>query len=651
MPDNTIDLTLKVTDDGSVTIDKFNQKINTLETNATAAGGTPGGGGIGGLTAELGGMINPTTIAIGAIIGLGVAAKEFIAQAAEAEQIEKRMAFQIQQVGYSFKDVQPYIDSFADSILKTTRFSDEAAREGLGRMMEYTGDLEKATKGVQLAMDMATQTGKGYDEMIVLVGMAMNGNVERLGRWVPELKNLDDTLGKNASAAEKAAYAMKLLNEKFGGAAQNDLETYSGKLAQLKNEWGEVKEKIGTSLLPLAKDTVFIMGWWLDRYNALFKSAALEESKAFDAAAALKGIQGQRKEDPMAKAGREAGYKAMIKAAEDAYKIEQEYAKKRAQLRGNEYELLEIEKAEELEKVRKAKGDEYYVWEYYDLKKIELDKKTAAQLQAVWLEYYEKQKSDQDKAIGVANLYGVPTTASMTMDFKQFEKDWGEALKGPLTKGELDEIQKAIIANAQAFKEYFSVGGKDWADKANDAFKKTVEKIEDMRKEADIAAGTQYRLAFDDSEVVRAMDELESIHEWLKYICDENKWQIKIKFTGEGSEELPISEKIASIQKELDGISGDQNVTLKFSRQGAQAEGGGGRSGGAGSAATRQGGAVNISPTFNVKVEGPTSGKDLAEYLDKKLAEMWEKNQSSLRRTMTSKQAGTWFKLDPFKFE
>jgi len=96
-------------------------------------------------------------------------------------------------------------------------------------MMQYTNDLGKATNGVQLAMDIATQTGKGYEEMITLVGMAMNGNVERLGRWIPELRNLEDKLGKNATAAEKAEYAMKLLNEKFGGAAQKDLETYAGK--------------------------------------------------------------------------------------------------------------------------------------------------------------------------------------------------------------------------------------------------------------------------------------------------------------------------------------------------------------------------------------------------------------------------------------
>jgi len=120
--DNTIDLTLRVTDDGSVTIDQFNQKIKTIDNNAQGAAG-----GLGNMGLKVTDFINPTTVATAAVTGLAMAAKEFVEIAAEAEQIESRMAFQIEQVGYSYRDAQPYIDQFANSILQTTRFSDEAA--------------------------------------------------------------------------------------------------------------------------------------------------------------------------------------------------------------------------------------------------------------------------------------------------------------------------------------------------------------------------------------------------------------------------------------------------------------------------------------------------------------------------------------------
>ncbi len=59
-----------------------------------------------------------------------------------------------------------------------------------------------------------------------------------------------------------------------------------------------------------------------------------------------------------------------------------------------------------------------------------------------------------------------------------------------------------------------------------------------MRKEADIVAGTQYRMAFDDAEVVRTVTELEDTYEWLKFICEQNKWEVKVKFITEGGEEI-----------------------------------------------------------------------------------------------------------------
>jgi hypothetical protein len=411
-------------------------------------------------------------------------------------------------------------------------------------------------------MDISTQTGRGYEEVITLVGMAMSGNVERLGRWVPELRNLENVLGKNATAAEKADYAMRILNEKFGGASQKDLETYAGKVAHLKNQLGEIGENIGRALLPTAEKALFVVGWWAERYASLFTTAAVEESKALTAAESLSKIRAQTKEDPLAKAGRAKAYEEMIKAAEDAYKIEQEYAKKRAQLRGNEYALLDMERDAELEKVRKAKGDEYYVWEFYDEKKIELDKKTANQLQTIWLEYYEKQKTIQDQGVNVAQKYGVETTAGLSLEFKKLEKDWEQALKGPFTEAELNEIQRAILARAEEMRTQYGGEGEDRnrLNQVEEAFKRTAERISDMRREADIIAGTGYRVQFDDAAVVQTVDELEAVTQWLKYICEERKWEVKLKLIPEGFENVQ-----ALINQTIGGGGGGGGMTTSAS--------------------------------------------------------------------------------------
>jgi hypothetical protein len=255
MADNTrtLELTIKVLDDGSVVVDTVKGKVQNLG-DATKKASEESGSALGIMKAgwlELAAGVTAGyfTIKKGIDVITGL-----VNVAAEAEQIEKRAAFQIETWGYKFQEIKPYVDAFAESIQRTTRFSSEMAQQGLGQIMQYTSSIEEGMRGVQIAMDITTQTGKDFNSMIQLVGMAMNGNVEMLGKWIPELKNLDDRLGANATEAEKWAYTQGLLNKMFGGAAQKDLQGYSGQLANLKNQWDELKKSIGIALMPAAED-------------------------------------------------------------------------------------------------------------------------------------------------------------------------------------------------------------------------------------------------------------------------------------------------------------------------------------------------------------------------------------------------------------
>jgi len=143
--------------------------------------------------------------------------------------------------------------------METTRFSDEEARAALTNMMMYTNEFANAELGAKLAMDMSIRTGQDLSTTTRLIGMAMTGNVEILGRYLPQLRNLDAVLGSDATMTEKAAYALKVLQEKFGGTAQADLDTYSGKVKQFSNAWNELKENIGTAFLPVLKEVFDVL--------------------------------------------------------------------------------------------------------------------------------------------------------------------------------------------------------------------------------------------------------------------------------------------------------------------------------------------------------------------------------------------------------
>lgn len=459
MADNssTVSLILKVDDQGSVTIDQFNQKLKETEKVTEETSGW-----FKDLYDKAGKVVHGFTdlyfagkVAWG-ILKEGVAiVDDFVNAAAEAEQVEKRMAFQLEQVGYNFKAIQPAVDNFATSILNTTRFSDELAREGLGRMMQYTTDVSKGMEAVRLAMDMSTQTGRGYEEMITMVGMAMSGNVERLGRWVPELKNLKDKLGDSATQADKAEYAMRMLNEKFGGAAQKDLDTYTGRIANLKNQWNEIKESIGRALMPLAEFVIksgqATVGLTRRMGGAGYKSMA--------------EIKTEMEAERAAKTQAEAF--ARIKVDEDELihwkttqderqKINFSYFLKHAELMKDELLALDAQCQEEIQKAEKVGADTLAIRQYFADKEVELEyKKTQDIIKA--MEDREKQKEDwASKMTGVAGKAGIATQYGMQQEVQGIVGQYqGAVASKKFTQDELKQIRDEMIRQIDATKEKY----------------------------------------------------------------------------------------------------------------------------------------------------------------------------------------------------
>jgi hypothetical protein len=241
MPENKVSIILEAAD-------KTKEAFNSVKSNSE------------GLLSSLKSHWAEFTAAGASIYGLIKGVQDFVNVAAEAEQIESRMAFQIEAVGVKYKDVKTAIDAFATSIQNTTRFSDDAARSGLQQMMQYTVNLSEAMKGLKLAMDMATQVAGGDLTLAIkYVGMAMNGDIEVLSKMNPAFKNLTNTLGENATQAEKMAFGLKELTRLFGGASEKDLSTYGGKVDQLNKGWIEFKKTLGGELIPTLNEVLDLL--------------------------------------------------------------------------------------------------------------------------------------------------------------------------------------------------------------------------------------------------------------------------------------------------------------------------------------------------------------------------------------------------------
>ncbi len=179
--------------------------------------------------------------------------KSTIKEAAEAELTIKKLSIAVENAGISWQVAGKRIQSFLKELQKTTIYSDEEAAEALKKLLFYTSDLNQAMEGVKIAMGLASSGLFDLDTAARYVGMALSGNVEVLGRYIPKLKTTTNEQLKGMNATEKTAYALELLKGKIAGMTEKELETFLGKTKQMANSFSELKERIGEVLIEKLK--------------------------------------------------------------------------------------------------------------------------------------------------------------------------------------------------------------------------------------------------------------------------------------------------------------------------------------------------------------------------------------------------------------
>jgi len=194
---------------------------------------------------------------IGRYISLGSAIyalkKSFdftISAAIKEEEGIRKLSTSLKLLGVEYSAIQNEIEGLIARMQAQTEYGDSEMRAALTVMIQLTGDYRKATENLNLVLDIASSGLFGVEEAARYVAMALEGNVQMLGRYIPALRAENNEIIKNGSAAEKAAEAMRILNEKFGGTAQENLESTSAQLKQLNNYLNDIGENIGSFVLP-----------------------------------------------------------------------------------------------------------------------------------------------------------------------------------------------------------------------------------------------------------------------------------------------------------------------------------------------------------------------------------------------------------------
>lgn len=147
--------------------------------------------------------------------------------------------------------------SLANSLQKVTRYSDEQVLSAENMLLTFTkigkDVFPDTTKAV---LDMSTAMGADLKSTAIQVGKAMQDpvrGVTALQRVGVRLSDSQKELVKNLVATGKTAEAQKLilkeLQTEFGGSAEAAGKTFAGQLDILKNQFDEVKESIGKTIV------------------------------------------------------------------------------------------------------------------------------------------------------------------------------------------------------------------------------------------------------------------------------------------------------------------------------------------------------------------------------------------------------------------
>jgi len=163
------------------------------------------------------------------------AVKASIAQEDAVRRLNTAMELQ----GTFTEDLSAKYQAMADSLQKNTRFADDAILEVMQTLVTIGNVAPESMERVtQATLDLATATGKDLTSAASLMAKAATGNVESLGR-------LGIKIDESTLKSMKFEEILKLIEQRMGGSAQKDVESFGGAVAQLNNAWDEVLEGFG----------------------------------------------------------------------------------------------------------------------------------------------------------------------------------------------------------------------------------------------------------------------------------------------------------------------------------------------------------------------------------------------------------------------
>lgn len=154
------------------------------------------------------------------------------------------------------KDLQ----NFASNLQQVTKFGDETTLEMLSLAKAFGATNEEAKKVVTAAADLSVAASISLTEATRRIGRTFSGSIDDVSKFATSIKGLTKEQLASGQAADE-------LIKSIGGAAQAELNTFSGAATKTANAFGDLLEEIGFYITknPLVIDSIKKQGEsWVD---------------------------------------------------------------------------------------------------------------------------------------------------------------------------------------------------------------------------------------------------------------------------------------------------------------------------------------------------------------------------------------------------
>lgn len=212
-----------------------------------------------------------------AALGAGVVAFGVVSVKAyeDSQNVQAQLAAAIKSTGGAAGQTIDALNAQSHALQEQTKYSDEAVGSAQAMLLTFTGISGKTfPEATKTTLDMAQALGMDATDAAMQLGKALNDpatGMTKLMRVGVTFNDQQQTQIKSMQEAGDVAGAqaiiLKELQKEFGGSAEAAGTTFAGQVEKLKNNFNDLQETVGKTIITALLPLVTAFSNWVNRVS------------------------------------------------------------------------------------------------------------------------------------------------------------------------------------------------------------------------------------------------------------------------------------------------------------------------------------------------------------------------------------------------